>query len=138
MDGVYNATLTNLTSLSCYTNSSSAEVAVYASNLLTDGPPSFSFLSTLSHQGNQPISDTLQIGALSGVFITFAVLLAAFSAILIVVIVFLARSRAKALNELKLLRERSGQKQNVAYEEIKLAPSDINTSENVAYGHISN
>ena len=42
-----------------------------------------------------------------------------------------------ALNELKLLRE-SQKKQNIAYEEINLAPSAINTSENVAYGHISN
>ena len=42
-----------------------------------------------------------------------------------------------ALKELKLLRK-SQRKQNVAYEEIGLTPSAINTTENVAYGHISN
>ena len=94
-------------------------------------------LFSVSHQGNQLINDTPQIDALSGVFISFTVLLAVLSAALIVVIVLLARSRARALKELKLLRE-SGKKQNVAYEEIKLTPSDIKISENVAYGHISN
>ena len=91
----------------------------------------------VSHQGNQLISDTSQIDALSGVFISFAVLLAVLSVALTVVIVLLARGRARALKELRLLRE-SGKKQNVAYEEIKLTPPDINTSDNVAYGHISN
>ena len=91
----------------------------------------------MSHQGNQPINDSLQIDALSGVFISFAVLLAATSVILTVVVVLLARSRARALNELKLLRD-NRQTQNVAYKEINLTPSDINTSENVAYGHMSN
>ena len=62
--------------------------------------------------------------------------MAVLSAVLIVVIVLLARGRARALKELKLLRE-SGQKQSDTYEEINLTPSDINTSENVAYGHIS-
>ena len=91
----------------------------------------------VSHQGNQPINDSLQIDALSVILITFTVLLAATSVILTIVIVLLARSRARALNELKLLRE-NRRMQNVAYEEINLTPSDINTSENVAYGHISN
>ena len=47
MAGVCNATLdlTNLTSLPCYMHSSQAEVAVYASNVLTDGPPSAILLS---------------------------------------------------------------------------------------------
>ena len=64
--------------------------------------------------------------------------MAVLSTVFTVVIVHLARSRAKALNEVKLLRESARMKQNAAYEEIKLTPSDINTSENVAYGHISN
>ena len=68
---------------------------------------------------------------------SFVIIMVSVALIIIVVIVLLARSRARALKELKLLRE-SGKKQNVAYEEIKLTPSDINTSENVAYGHISN
>jgi hypothetical protein len=54
MDGVYryyNVTLTNLTSLPCYTppDPSQAEVAVYASNVLADGlrsTASFSKLAT--------------------------------------------------------------------------------------------
>ena len=51
------------------------------------------------------------------------VLLAALCAILIVVIVLQARSRVRALKELSLLRENekgSGQRQNVAFEEINL------------------
>ena len=67
------------------------------------------------------------------------VLLATLCAILVVVIVLLARIRARALKELSLLREResgSGQKQNIAYKEINLTPSAINTSENVAYGQL--
>ena len=87
--------------------------------------------------GDQPINGAQRIGTLPGVFITFTVLLAVISAILIITIVLLARSRATALKELKLLRE-SRRKQNVAYEEIGLTPSAINTTENVAYGHISN
>jgi hypothetical protein len=91
------------------------------------------------HQlGIQPINDVQQIDALSGVFITFTVLLAVISAILIIVIVLLARSRIVALKELELLRESRRRKQNIAYEEIDLTPSAIDTSENVAYGHISN
>ena len=80
-----------------------------------------------------------QIDALSGVIISFAVLLATLSAIFIVVIVLLARSRARALKELSLLRERksgSEQRQNVVYEEINLTPSAIDTSKNVAYGQL--
>ena len=64
--------------------------------------------------------------------------MAVLSTVLTVVIVLLARSRAKALNEVTLLRESGRMKQNAAYEEIKPTPSHINTSENVAYGHISN
>ena len=48
-------------------------------------------------------------------------------------IALLARSRSKALGELR----EDGNRQNVAYEEINLTPSAIDTSENVAYGHIS-
>ena len=80
-----------------------------------------------------------QIDASFGVIISFAVLLATLCGILIVVIVLLARSRARALKELSLLRERergSGQRQNVAYEEINLTSSAIDTSENVAYGQL--
>ena len=37
--------LTNLTSLPCYMHPSQAEMTVYASNVLTDGPPSAILLS---------------------------------------------------------------------------------------------
>ena len=47
MAGVCNATLTNLTSLPCYMHPSQAEVAVYASNVLTDGPPSTASLGMI-------------------------------------------------------------------------------------------
>ena len=57
--------------------------------------------------------------------------------ILIIAIVLLARGRARALKELGLLRE-NGRRLNVTYEEIDLTPSAINTSENVAYGKLSN
>ena len=57
--------------------------------------------------------------------------------ILIIAIVLLARGRARALKELGLLRE-NGKRLNVTYEEIDLTPSAINTSENVAYGKLSN
>ena len=76
-----------------------------------------------------------QIDTSFGVIISFAVLLAALCAILTVVIVLLARSRARALKELSLLREResgSGQRQNVVYEEINLTPSAIDTSKKSA------
>jgi hypothetical protein len=47
VDGVCDVTLTNLTSLPCYTppDPSQAQVAVYASNVLTDGLPSAASLS---------------------------------------------------------------------------------------------
>ena len=49
MDGVCNITLVNLTSLPCYKHPSQVEVAVYASNVLTDeSPSSTSSLSMLS------------------------------------------------------------------------------------------
>ena len=57
--------------------------------------------------------------------------------VLIIAIVLLARGRARALKELGLLRENGG-RLNVTYEEIDLTPSAINTSENVAYGKLSN
>ena len=57
------------------------------------------------------------------------------STILIIVVVLLARSRARALRQLESLRE-STQRGNVTYEEINLPPVDIDTSENVAYGHV--
>ena len=57
--------------------------------------------------------------------------------ILIIAIVLLARGRARALKELGLLRK-NGRRLNVTYEEIDLTPSAINTSENVAYGKLSN
>jgi hypothetical protein len=88
--------------------------------------------------GNQPINDVQQIDTLSGVFITFTILLASISVILIIVIVLLARSRAVVLRELELLRDSRRRKQNIAYEEIDLTPPAIDTSENIAYGHISN
>ena len=47
MDGVCNITLANLTSLPCYKYPSQAEVAVYASNVLTDGPPSTTSLLSM-------------------------------------------------------------------------------------------
>ena len=55
--------------------------------------------------------------------------------IFIIVVVLLARSRARALRQLESLRE-STQRGNVTYEEINLPPVDIDTSKNVAYGHI--
>ena len=56
--------------------------------------------------------------------------------IFIIVVVLLARSRARALRQLESLRE-STQRGNVTYEEINLPPVDIDTSKNVAYGHVS-
>ena len=51
MDGQCDVTLTNLASLiPCYTNSLQAQVAVYASNVLTDGPPSTETLSKFNFQ----------------------------------------------------------------------------------------
>ena len=49
IDGICNVTLTNLISLPCYKHPSQAEVAVYASNVLTDGLPSMILLSTLEN-----------------------------------------------------------------------------------------
>ena len=57
------------------------------------------------------------------------------STIFIIVVVLLARSRARALRQLKSSRE-STQRGNVTYEEINLPQVDIDTSENVAYGHV--
>ena len=65
-------------------------------------------------------------------------LLATLSAVFFVVIVHLARSRAKALKELSLLRESGQRQQNVTYEEVNLTLSAIDTNENVAYGQLSN
>ena len=48
MAGVCTFTLANLTSLPCYKYPSQAKVAVYASNVLTDGPPSTTSLSMLA------------------------------------------------------------------------------------------
>ena len=45
VNGLCDVTLVNLTSLSCYTPPSQARVAVYASNVLTDGRPSAVSLS---------------------------------------------------------------------------------------------
>ena len=45
VDGLCDITLANLTSLPCYMPPSQAQVAVYASNVLTDGPPSIASLS---------------------------------------------------------------------------------------------
>ena len=58
------------------------------------------------------------------------------SIIFIIVVVLLVRSRARALRQLESLRE-STQRGNVTYEEISLPPVDIDTSEYVAYGHVS-
>ena len=69
---------------------------------------------------------------------SLAALLVVLSTILTFVIILLTKSRARALKELNLLRERGGQRENITYEEINLSPSVINTSENVAYGHITN
>ena len=58
------------------------------------------------------------------------------STIFIIVVVLLARSRARALRQLESLRE-SAQRENVTCEEINLPPKTIDTSENVAYGHVA-
>ena len=47
VDEVCTITLANLTSLPCYEHSSQAEVAVYASNVLTDGLPSMTSLLSM-------------------------------------------------------------------------------------------
>jgi hypothetical protein len=50
VDGVCDVSLTNLTSLPCYTMMypSQAQVVVHASNVLADGPPSTTILSKLN------------------------------------------------------------------------------------------
>ena len=67
-----------------------------------------------------------------GPSVSLAAVLVLVSTIFIIVLVLLARSRAKALRELKLSRQ--GRK--VTYEEITLPPLAIDTSQNVAYGHV--
>ena len=52
MDEVCTISLANLTSLPCYEHSSQAEVAVYASNVLTDGPPSTTSLLSMFYSNN--------------------------------------------------------------------------------------
>ena len=67
--------------------------------------------------------------------LSLAAVLVPVSTILIIVVVLLARSRARALRQLESLRE-STQRGNVTYEEMNLPPVDIDTSKNVAYGHV--
>ena len=67
--------------------------------------------------------------------LSLAAVLVLVSTILVIVVVLLARSRARALRQLESLRE-STQRGNVTYEEINLPPVDIDTSKNVAYGHV--
>ena len=71
-----------------------------------------------------------------GPSLSLAAVLVLVSTILIIVVILLARSRARALRQLESLRE-STQRGNVTYEEINLPPVDIDTSKNVAYGHVS-
>ena len=85
------------------------------------------------------ISEPLAIlgGSLTLVIsLSLAAVLVLVSTILIIVVVQLARSRARALRQLESLRE-STQRGNVTYEEINLPPVDIDTSKNVAYGHVA-
>ena len=70
-----------------------------------------------------------------GSYLSLAAVLVLVSTILIIVVVLLARSRARAFRQLESLRE-STQRGNVTYEEINLPPVDIDTSKNVAYGHV--
>ena len=70
-----------------------------------------------------------------GPSLSLAAVLILVSTIFIIVVVLLVRSRARALRQLESLRE-STQRGNVTYEEIDLPPVDIDTSENVAYGHV--
>ena len=67
-----------------------------------------------------------------GPSLSLAAVLVLVSTIFIIVLALLARSRAKALRELELSR----QGRNVTYEEITLPPVAIDTSQNVAYGHV--
>ena len=62
------------------------------------------------------------------------VLFATLSIIFVIVIVILAKGKARALKEL----QETTQRVTTMYEEINLTPVDIDTGENVAYGHLSN
>ena len=82
-------------------------------------------------------SDAIHGGDLTLVpSLSLAAVLVVVSTIFIIAVVLLARSRARALRQLESLRE-STQRGNVTYEEINLPPNMIDTSENVAYGHVA-
>ena len=81
------------------------------------------------------MTSTCETSPIFGTSLSLAALLVLVSIILIIVVVLLARSRARALRQLESLTE-STQRGNVTYEEINLPPVDIDTSKNVAYGHV--
>ena len=81
-------------------------------------------------------SDSIHGGDLTLVpSLSLAAVLVLVSTIFIIVVVLLVRSRARALRQLESLRETT-QRGNITYEEINLPPVDIDTSENIAYGHV--
>ena len=82
------------------------------------------------------MTSTCEMFPIFGTSLSLAAVLVLVSTIFIIVVVLLARSRARALRQLESLRE-STQRGNIIYEEINLPPVDIDTSKNVAYGHVA-
>ena len=81
------------------------------------------------------MTSTCETFPIFGTSLSLAAVLVVVSTIFIIVVVLLARSRARALRQLESLREGT-QGGNVTYEEINLPPKRIDTSNNVAYGHV--